>query len=71
MTGLLGVRREHVITGPAVPDNLILSVSCESDREQVQYILKPHVNTMYYVYIGTSCEYNVNFMYVHIVCNNL
>ena len=36
MADLLNVEREHIITGSAVPDNLILSVSCEDNREQVQ-----------------------------------
>ena len=32
---LLDIRRDHVIMGSAVPDNLVITVSCEGNREQV------------------------------------
>lgn len=38
MMELLDVKREHTIIGAAVPDNLVLSVSCEDDRETVCYV---------------------------------
>ena len=35
ITELLDIRRDHVIMGLAVPDNLVITVSCEGNREQV------------------------------------